>query len=861
MTTLVKPSELDLTVCDREPIHVPGSVQAHGWLLACGVDDWFVTHVSENLGTLCRPPASSWIGRDLRAVLGDAAAAEAAAVLTRTNALGVAVGRTFGVRVKGRKDLFDMAVHQFGGRRLVELERSTEPPGWPPLDLVRAVLSRVQQAQTLHDLCTTTCEQLRDLLGFDRTMIYRFLADGSGEVIAESRERRLPPYLHLRYPASDIPRQARELYLKNWVRLIADVRGQPARLLSARFAADAPLDLTHADLRSVSPVHIEYLRNMRVGASMSISIVVNGQLWGLIACHHTTERHVPSNLRAAAELLGQVFSLQIQTVEGIEAFVTMRAARSLLDRVIADFPTEGDLVENLAARFAQVRAFMPSDGVGALVDGAWRAEGSAPIGDEAAAFVRFLDARPDHGVVAIDALPAAFPPAAGWSCGACGALAIPLSAARGAYLVFFRRELAQTIAWGGDPRKPASESEPGRLAPRLSFEAWKEEVRGQASPWTSRQKLMAETMRLYLLDVIVRFRDVLLEERRLGLQRQRLAAAELHQRVKGTLELVRSLVVRGYEEAGSLGGFVRALEARIRAVGLAHETTLHGGETAQLRTLLEGALAIAGVTHRGIELRGPDVRLDAKASTTLALVLHELVTNAVQHGALSTPEGRLAVRWWTDPAGAVALAWEESGGPPVMRAARDGLGWTIVRRKIPYELGGHVDLHAETMGVRVRLDIPARHVAAASIPAAAVQAGPAPELLAHALQGYSVLVVEDELLNAIEVERMLRERGAAQVETAATVAAALESIAAAPPDVALLDLHVGRETSLVVAEELARQGIPYVFAFGPGEQLALPPEHRDDNVIAKPYDADAVAIALKDAVMPYMIRSVLTKLI
>ncbi|MEQ1717055.1 MAG: GAF domain-containing protein [Hyphomicrobium sp.] len=330
MTAIVSDRVADLAACDREPIHIPGSIQAHGIFFACTKDDWRITHVSGTAAALGRGAAKTLVGQQLASVLGEAAVKKLAHI-TLAQSSGTAIpARLFGLKIKGRKALVDATLHALEDVRIIELEPASADgaDATPPLDLVRAILSKLQLSRRLSDLCEQTVTQLRGLIGFDRVMIYRFLQDGAGEVIAESREAALEPLLHLRYPASDVPRQARELYKKSWLRLIADVQAEPSPLIAAPGAAAPPLDLSFAHLRSVSPVHIEYLRNMNVGASMSISILVGGELWGLIACHHATAKTVPSNIRAAAELLGQVFSLQIQTVEGIEAYVTMRAARA-----------------------------------------------------------------------------------------------------------------------------------------------------------------------------------------------------------------------------------------------------------------------------------------------------------------------------------------------------------------------------------------------------------------------------------------------------------------------------------------------------------------------------------------------------
>ncbi|MFN3867439.1 MAG: GAF domain-containing protein, partial [Hyphomicrobiaceae bacterium] len=367
MTTLTDVETVDATNCDREPIHIPGSVQPHGVLLACSAHDWIITHASANSADIFRKKAERLIGADLRDIVGPSTIAALERGQRTTRAGHPPTGRLLGLRLRGRRGHYDASLHTFAGRRIFEIEPAADEPAIPPLDLVGSILSRLQNARTLVELCNSMARELRELIGFDRVLVYRFLNDGSGQVIAESRGEALESLLGLRYPATDIPAPARELYKRNWIRLIADVHATPSIVVSAVDESAGELDLSFADLRSVSPIHIQYLKNMAVGASMSISIIVGQELWGLVACHHRVPRKVPANSRAAAELLGQVFSLQIQTVEGLEAYITMRAARALLDRVVAEFPADGELIDNIASRLEQIAAFVQCDGAGVWI--------------------------------------------------------------------------------------------------------------------------------------------------------------------------------------------------------------------------------------------------------------------------------------------------------------------------------------------------------------------------------------------------------------------------------------------------------------------------------------------------------------
>jgi light-regulated signal transduction histidine kinase (bacteriophytochrome)/CheY-like chemotaxis protein len=859
MSSLATVPAADLASCDREPIHIPGSIQPHGFLLACRMGDFAITHVSANTpGLVGIAPQQQLCGADIRSVLGDATAAALDKSLDQVlQATGLA-GRTFGVRIAGSELLWDAAVHEYDGMRIYELEPAGgEAGGVEPLHLVRTILNQLQQAKTLRDLCDQAVRLIRDLIGYDRVMVYRFLDGGAGQVIAEAKHESLEPLLNLRYPASDIPAQARELYKRNSIRLIADVGATPSPISSD---GGKTLDLSYSSLRAVSPIHIEYLRNMKVGASLSISIIVGGELWGLIACHHTTPKHVPSNVRAAAELLGQVFSLQIQTVEGIEAYVVMRASRALLDRIVAEFPIEGDLIDNLAQRLEPLSAFINSDGVGLWMDGLWRTVGVAPSMTEVSGLAAFMAAQVHGEVYATENLGDVYPPSKDWPCGICGLLAVPLSQSSTDYLFFFRKEVAQTIDWGGNPDKPVITSgDKQRISPRKSFDAWREDVRGQSLAWTSRERLIGDTLRVYLLDIIVRFSDVILDERRKSQERTRLLAGELNSRVKGTLELIQSLVARGHEEK-SLTSFVRSLEGRIGAIALAH-CAVAAGEGPQVRQLVEAAVGSNVPLAEQFEAAGPDVELDAKAYTVLALVIHELASNAARFGALAVPQGHVRVNWHRDATGRLVLIWEETGGLPVRTATREGLGLNIIRRNIPHSLGGEANLEFHRTGLVAEFVVPARYVVVRSGIESPAQFAALPGAVHRPLEGVKVLVLEDQMLAAMDLQEGLERSGASLVAIAGTVEGALNAIAEHRPDGAVLDVDLDDATSFPVADELDALDIPFVFLASEAERRQIPKRFEDVLVVPKPYTAGRVAELLREALMPNLIRAVLNKLV
>jgi light-regulated signal transduction histidine kinase (bacteriophytochrome) len=268
----------DLTNCDREPIHILGAIQPIGFLIAV-TSDWMVARVSRNISQFLDTSAEDLIGRPLTDVLPPAAIhglRNRVAMLRGPDS----IERIFGCTLIDGHQPFDIAIHMSSGHILIEAEPGTGTDHGDVTGTVRSMIARLDQAETMNAFFNEGARQVRALSGFDRVMVYRFAADGSGEVVAESAKPGIGSFLGLHYPATDIPAQARELYKRNLLRVITDVNAEPVPIVPQRDENGAPLDLSLSVLRAVSPIHIEYLKNMGVGASMSISILVEGQLWG-----------------------------------------------------------------------------------------------------------------------------------------------------------------------------------------------------------------------------------------------------------------------------------------------------------------------------------------------------------------------------------------------------------------------------------------------------------------------------------------------------------------------------------------------------------------------------------------------------
>jgi light-regulated signal transduction histidine kinase (bacteriophytochrome) len=505
---------VDPDECAREPIHVPGSVQPRGLLLVVQERGAVVQQCSANVEVLLGRPVGEVLGRALPDVLGGPAAR---VVLEQLAAVQDHRTRNPGlVRVDlgDRELVMDVVVHRPppatpadpGPVFVVELEVADGPR---PLtfgstyETVRDAIADLNRSGTMDDLYDTAARHVRRLTGFDRVMVYRFDAEYAGEVVAEARRGDLEPFLGLHYPASDIPPQARAMYEKSWVRLISDVDYAPVPVVPAADPATGqPLDLTYATLRSVSPVHCLYLRNMGVRASMSISLLRDGRLWGMVACHHYSGPHAPAyGVRAAAEFLGVTLSARLVAQVEEDLLAEERRASGLMAGLVAASRDEDVQLVRALTRTDALLDLVPADGVLVGVGEDLAVRGRVPDSGACRALVAWASGV-DGGVLATDRL--SEQPGAPAVPGVAGALALALP--DGGAVVWLRDEVVRTVDWGGDPRdKPVVQvAGAPRLGPRESFDLWREQVRGRSAPWDERHCRHAGDLRGHLVEALFR---------------------------------------------------------------------------------------------------------------------------------------------------------------------------------------------------------------------------------------------------------------------------------------------------------------------------------------------------------------------
>ncbi|MEX6507029.1 HWE histidine kinase domain-containing protein [Jiella sp. M17.18] len=848
---------VDLSNCDREPIHLLGQIQGFGFLIAASMD-WLVQHVSANVADYLGRAPDDLLGEPLSGILPRASLH---AIRGRLQVLAPNDGseRIFGLDLLGNGRLFDVAIHISGNSIVIEAEPASEDRAVNPGTLVKSMIGRIQRCETLDQIYNESVRQLRAVTGFDRAMLYRFADSGSGNVVAESVGRGFEPFLGLNYPASDIPRQARTLYIRNQIRIIADVDAETVPVVPAINPEGEPLDLSLSLLRAVSPIHIEYLKNMGVSASFSISIVIDGKLWGLFALHNYSARHVPMEIRSTTELFGQVVSLVIEGRLAKELRQAEEIARDLHDKVVGRLISTTPSIDELFDFAHDFRELIPCDGFAIWADGTARTVGTCPFPDDFPALARFLNRAAASKVYASDELAAVYPKANDFADRAAGLIAIPISRTPRDYLMFFRKEIVQSVTWAGNPEKKDAVYGPNgpRLTPRKSFEAWQETVRGKSRSWGPSELKAAEALRVSILEVLLRFNEENERQRTLATQRQELLIAELNHRVRNILSLMRALVVQSRAGARSVEDFSAIIGGRIQALARAHDQITDDSYSAQsLRSIVQTEVeAYIGHKASRVALNGPEVMVDAKAFSTLALVFHEMVTNSAKYGALSDSLGSVSVDWAVDANDCCEIRWQERDGPPVAPPTRRGFGSTIIERSIPHDLGGKVEIDYRLAGLKARFTLPPTvfHITAeaAQADASNLSNPMEPARVSNgnsSLNGLTALVVEDNMIISLDAEQLLLDNGLSKVFSAMSVADAKEILEAESVDVALLDVNLGNETSFSLIGPLNSKGVPYVFVTGYGEKLDLPDE-ADARVeaIKKPFAPDQVLAAVSRA--------------
>ncbi|MCA3264170.1 MAG: GAF domain-containing protein [Telmatospirillum sp.] len=861
----------DFTNCDREQIHIPGAILPHGAMLVIDNATLEVLQIAGDTAGLLGVAHADLLGRSIADIFKAQQVEHLRALCANLPLLRPRHMLDPQMRVAADLPL-DASLHRSDETLVLEFEAAdiSDRFAADPLAAVQEMIEGLDGAASIVELCQTAAERVRNLAAYDRVLVYRFMEDGSGWVIAESKRDGLEAFLDLHYPAADIPQQARALYVKNGLRLITQVNYEPARLVPTdNPRTGKPLDMSQAMLRDVSPVHRQYLRNMGIDASMSISIISGGALWGLVACHHYSPRRLPRHLRAICELFGSMFSYQVEAFEKREQFTERMASRLVLQKLMLNLAGADEYAHGLTEQSPNLLDYIHGGntslagrrqgGVAVSIKGALTYLGTTPKKDQIERIVAWLSVkmRDTEGVYATDRVGECWEPAKEFADVASGLLVISVSPNPSDFILWFRPELVGTAAWAGQPTKGVAHGAAAEganndvLTPRKSFEVWKETVRGRALPWSQSDLDAARDLRTSLLDVVLRRITEAARERKLAADRDQLLMAELDHRVKNTLANIAALVIQTSASANSLSTFVEGLAARIQSMAKAHSLLSQSRwEGVSINNLLMEELAPYVSGSATLEIVGPDVVLTSKSALALSLAIHELATNAAKYGALSAREGRIAIRWALADGGGLDLSWRETGGPAVAPPTRRGFGSTLIERALAMETDGQATLHYLPEGVLCEVALPPASLAASG------PAGPPPVPGFASTQpdpkktakGIRVLAIEDSFMVVSMLELVFDSFGWTMVGPAARVAQALTLIETETVDAALLDVNLDGEMSWDVAAALQARGIPFVLSTGYEIGQLLPDTLKHVKFVRKPYNVDELEKAVLDAI-------------
>ncbi|APT32498.1 bacteriophytochrome [Methylobacterium phyllosphaerae] len=702
----VRAEPVDASLCEREPIHIPGSIQPNAVMLAADAGTLLVVAYSANVGEIVDPIEPPLAGRPLADVLpADFVAAIRARLARGTLHDGASLRRT--LAFPGRGTAYHAVAHAHAGRLIVEMELEPDSAD----DFATAsqadtelAVGRLREAGTLADIARIAALEIRALTGFEAVLVYRFDTDWNGEAVAEDK---VPDWsrslLGLRFPASDIPAQARALYTKAKSRFVIDRDSVPVGLVSAPGAGNGPIDLTFAQHRTLSPIHLEYQRNLGVNGSMSISIMVEGRLWGLMIGHHRRPHYVTPETRAAATVLTDAFAMRVQEIESRRLWAERQAHLDVEGRLVRGLTRSDDFVAALTGGTTTLLDLFGATGAGIVSGDRVTGIGRTPPVDMVAAIAGWLRAGVPAGEVAYssDSFTADYPEAGPHREIASGLLAVFVDASRENLLLWFRPEVPSTVTWGGDPRKPVlAGSGPVAVLPRRSFERWVEERTGFAAPWAEWQVHLAGSLAEAVEGVVLRQRrkideltGLLAEKERL-LEQKDLLTREIDHRVKNSLQIVSAFLQMQRRQIadGEARQAFADTSARVMSVARVHDSLYQAdrfdevdlGQT--IESLCNDLAGLAGDGHAVDLSAEPGLMVPYRKAVALSLIATELVTNAFKYAANPTGGGRVEVSVSASGPGEVQLrVCDDGSGLPddwadaKARSKGSGLGMKLIR--------------------------------------------------------------------------------------------------------------------------------------------------------------------------------------
>ncbi|WP_341367787.1 HWE histidine kinase domain-containing protein [Yoonia sp. BS5-3] len=829
MTTYASQSDVEqaLQQCADEPIHIPGIIQPFGCLIAANEQNSIIGYASENAAEFVGIPVDKVLGQTLRDVLGKDAWHVIRNGLSRIkdgqksiDAGTAQIGDGF----------FDLRIFKSDGNLVVEIEAEQEDAlgGSDALKTLTYLMGEIQKAANEQQLFEHTVELMQHLSGYDRVLIYQFDRNYNGQVRAEVIRSGMESYQGLHFPHWDIPAQARAVMGKIPLRFIQDVEQTPVPLLAQSDLP--PLDITLATVRGVSSIHMEYLRNMGSAATLTLSVMIEDTLWGVISFHHRRPKVPPAGLRSILISFLSVFEGKLLALRQQDA---LDRIRSLDQGFVTNSDQETSLADLIPAAAPMILEMTNADGMSALTtDGAFTF-GDTPDEDVLEALTEL--STENHDTLVIDALEEQFPEKTDSLNQCAGALVVGVLPDRS--IALFRNERARAINWAGNPEKTIEFHEGNaRLSPRGSFSTFLEQVEGRCEPWSPGEIYLIEHLRT-LLQAAERqtMMDMLNRQ-------QALMIGELNHRVRNILALVRSVSRQARRRYGSLDSYANAIENRIRALAAAHDIS-NGRSTDPVSIYALTQLEFEPfktITDSQTAISGSDAFIKPEVAPIMSLVFHELTTNAAKYGALLTAAGHVQITF-EELEKDLSIVWQETGGPRVNHPNELGFGMAMIEQAIPHELGGTAEVRFEESGLCAEFTIPKKHLVSGRHQVVAklsrrtpIELEPMPEVPAYLHKG-CVIILEDNFIVAKEMADQIRDSGASDIRIFATPDAVFEELDRVVPSLVVLDVNLSNGvTSSGVAARLHELDIPFLFVTGYGDELELDEMFSDAPRLLKP---------------------------
>ncbi|QED36568.1 GAF domain-containing protein [Antarcticibacterium arcticum] len=490
------PYKVDITNCDREPIHIIGSAQSHGVIFACDPQTFLITQCSENSASLLGHEAETLIGKPLEVLLPHDYINRIPAPLEKFTLPEIEIFNTVFLIIAHSSEKHLILEFEPVGEQIVPVKFQEQ---------LSRILTELTTANSIAEITSRAANLVRSLFGYNRVMVYQFDDEWNGKVVAEEKEEHMESWLGLHYPATDIPKPSRDLFLKQEVRMISDVGYIPALIIpQISPLTHKPLDLSLCELRAVSTIHIEYLKNMKVGASLTAAIVLNGKLWGLLACHHNSPKFINYHQRQSVKFLTQIYTNALSVISTRDFLANSEKATLLKEKYLEELKLYNDLNEGLTQEKIPFTSLVNCTGGALYFNGSLHLQGITPAKEHVEQLVKEFLSQNTAGIFHTQNLEKIYPPASIYKDKASGVLCISIGETGEDLMIWFKQESSQEVSWGGNPDKNAIEKEGVLyLSPRKSFEKWTKRVSGIAIPWMKHEFNLAASLREAIIHIIV----------------------------------------------------------------------------------------------------------------------------------------------------------------------------------------------------------------------------------------------------------------------------------------------------------------------------------------------------------------------